>query len=336
MTTHQPSHPAVIVASGRSNFVHTARAAGRQPLKAEQRCQVAVQASSTPSSGCDELLGSASLSPEALPADMQVALQNGELPAGILSRYLELQSTWLGPLTQLRGFRERLLADPNFHVKVGIEVGIGICTKSSAEFGKRGELFWVELDFVLANVIMALIADFMLVWLPAPTVAFRPRDDGTKNALIRFFDSCPDNAFQRVPEGHAPYSIGQRAGAVGRNGLKLLAVGFAASLLGVGITNCLISARQVLDPSFVPLNPPQDVLKTSAAYASYMALSSNLRYQLIAGVVEQRGIERIFENNPRVTNVLSFVTRTGNTFLGSWWWIDYVRLLGFQKIAKGH
>lgn len=42
------------------------------------------------------------------------------------------------------------------------------------------------------------------------------------------------------------------------------------------------------------------------------------RYQLIAGVVEQRGIERIFENNPRITNALSFVARTGNTFLGSW------------------
>ncbi len=45
------------------------------------------------------------------------------------------------------------------------------------------------------------------------------------------------------------------------------------------------------------------------------------RYQLIAGVVEQRGIERLFENNPRVTNALSFVARTSNTFLGSWWWI---------------
>lgn len=43
------------------------------------------------------------------------------------------------------------------------------------------------------------------------------------------------------------------------------------------------------------------------------------RYQLIAGVIEQRGIERIFENNPRITNALSFVARTGNTFLGSWW-----------------
>lgn len=30
-----------------------------------------------------------------------------------------------------------------------------------------------ELDFVLANVMMALIADFMLVWLPAPTLSYK-------------------------------------------------------------------------------------------------------------------------------------------------------------------
>ena len=30
-----------------------------------------------------------------------------------------------------------------------------------------------ELDFVLANVLMALVADFMLVWLPAPTLSYR-------------------------------------------------------------------------------------------------------------------------------------------------------------------
>lgn len=40
-------------------------------------------------------------------------------------------------------------------------------------------------------------------------------------------------------------------------GTKLFGVGFCASLLGVGITNGLMLARQMLDPSFVPLNPPQ-------------------------------------------------------------------------------
>ena len=30
-----------------------------------------------------------------------------------------------------------------------------------------------QLDFVFANVVMAIVADFMLVWLPAPTFSLR-------------------------------------------------------------------------------------------------------------------------------------------------------------------
>lgn len=39
------------------------------------------------------------------------------------------------------GFRERLLADPSFLTKMAIEVGIGICTKCTAEYTKRGNSF---------------------------------------------------------------------------------------------------------------------------------------------------------------------------------------------------
>ena len=52
--------------------------------------------------------------------------------------------------------------------------------------------------------------------------------------------------------------------------------------------------------------------------------------QFIAGIVEERGIEVVFKNNPRLCNLLSFVVRTGNTFAGSMMWIDYLRLLGMQ------
>lgn len=69
----------------------------------------------------------------------------------------------------------------------------------------------------------------------------------------------------------------------------------------------------------------------SAAYGSYMAVSSNLRYQILAGVIEERGIEVVFKNYPLLCNALSFVVRTGNTFLGSLMWVDYIRLLGLQK-----
>lgn len=80
--------------------------------------------------------------------------------------------------------------------------------------------------------------------------------------------------------GAAPFSGAQRFGAILRNGTKLLAVGFGSSLIGVGATQALTFARQALDPNFHSTNPPQNVLNVSAAYASYMAISSNLRYQV--------------------------------------------------------
>ena len=276
---------------------------------------------------------------ESLPPDLAAALAAGTGSSATLARYLALASSWLAPFMNSAGFRERLMADPSFMVKVAIEVGIGICTKSAAEATKRGPAFRDELDFVAANVAMALIADFMLVWLPAPRLAFGKAavaSSGLAGAWAastpaRFLAACPENAFQKVPPGYAPFTLAQRVGAVARNGAKLLGVGFGASLLGVSMTNGLCAARQWLDPAWAPPNAPQDVLTMSAAYASYMAVSSNLRYQVIAGVVEERGIEVLFKGNPAAAAALSFVVRTANTFLGSLMWVDYLRLLGLQK-----
>ena len=43
---------------------------------------------------------------------------------------------------------------------------------------------------------MAIIADFMLVWLPAPTVSLRPPIAIGAGRISKFFYGCPDNAFQ--------------------------------------------------------------------------------------------------------------------------------------------
>mgnify|MGYP001807008317 CR=1 FL=1 len=191
--------------------------------------------------------------------------------------------------------------------------------KITAEYTKRQENFAKEADFVFANTLMAIIADFMLTWLPAPTLSYRwggaggagwmggevgrgrrpgrvcaaftwvwvgmggggigirgamatarrscewpvvllrnlvafgptpptapchpappstplttlrPRATASGNALVNFFASCPDNAFQKVPPGMEPFSLSQRLGAILRNGSKLLGVGFCASLIG--------------------------------------------------------------------------------------------------------
>jgi hypothetical protein len=55
------------------------------------------------------------------------------------------------------------------------------------------------------------------------------------------------------------------------------------------------------------------------------------RYQILAGVIEERGIETLFKGNYKLTTALSFIVRTANTFLGSLLWVDFIRLLGMQK-----
>lgn len=229
------------------------------------------------------------------------------------------------------GFRARLLADPNFLIKVAIELGIGMVMKVTAEYTKRGEKFGEQLDFVFANIVMALVADWMLVWLPAPTFVPGTSAAKAKGGLFSsIFAGCPENAFQLVPSGYAPFTFTQRIGAVVRNGLKLATVGFAASLLGVGVTNVISSARAKFDPSYKALNAPQNVLVMSSAYGGYMASSANLRYQIVAGVLEERGIEALFHNNPSLCAALSFVIRTGNTFVGSLLWVDFLRFFNLQ------
>ncbi|KAL6763976.1 hypothetical protein V8C86DRAFT_1783279 [Haematococcus lacustris] len=270
---------------------------------------------------------------ESFPPDFASALLSNKVTLEILQRYLQLeQNFWAKLVWGIQGFRERLLGDPSFPVKVAIECGIGVVTKVTAESTKRGDSFWPEIDFVGANVVMAIIADFMLTWIPAPTLSYVPRQV-SNNALLTFLSRCPDNAFQRVPAGMEPFTLLQRMGAIARNGGKLLGVGFGASMLGVGITNVLIALRQMMDPGWAPPNKPQDVLATSAAYGVYMSVSSNLRYQLIAGVIEERGIETIFKGQHQLCHVLSFIVRTANTFVGSLLWVDFVRLCGMQKAA---
>jgi hypothetical protein len=49
---------------------------------------------------------------------------------------------------------------------------------------------------------------------------------------------------------------------------------------------------------------------------------------VLAGVVEERGIESLFKGNYQLCAALSLLVRTANTFLGSLLWVDFIRLLG--------
>ncbi|TVU19221.1 hypothetical protein EJB05_35359, partial [Eragrostis curvula] len=267
---------------------------------------------------------------ESLPADLAAAVQAGRVPGEIVRRFADLEASpvfrWL---LQFGGFKERLLADDLFLTKVAFECGIGIFTKTAAEYEKRKDKFMKELDFVICDVVMAIIADFMLVWLPAPTVSLKPSIAGNAGAIAKFFYNCPDNAFQVALAGSS-YSFLQRIGAIVRNGAKLFAVGTSASLVGTGVTNALIKARKAVTEDSAGEVENIPIVETSVAYGVYMAVSSNLRYQILAGVIEQRMLEPLLHRHKVALGALCFAVRTGNTFLGSLLWVDYARWVGVQ------
>ncbi|KAK9125229.1 hypothetical protein Scep_014075 [Stephania cephalantha] len=267
---------------------------------------------------------------ESVPKDLAAAIEAGRIPGSIVERYFELEkSPLLRWLLKFGGFKERLLADDLFLAKVSMECGVGIFTKTAAEYERRRENFMKELDFVIADVVMAIIADFMLVWLPAPTVSLRSPLAVSAGPIAKFFHGCPDNAFQVALAGTS-YSFLQRLGAIVRNGAKLFAVGTSASLVGTGVTNALINARKAVDKSQVGDAEDVPILSTSVAYGVYMAVSSNLRYQVLAGIIEQRMLEPLLHKHKLVLSALCFAFRTGNTFLGSLLWVDYARWVGIQ------
>ncbi|EOA19625.1 hypothetical protein CARUB_v10002952mg [Capsella rubella] len=250
---------------------------------------------------------------DTLPKDLAAAIESGRIPGSVITRFLELQkSAVMRWLMQFAGFRERLLADDLFLAKLAMECGVGIFTKTAAEYERRRENFFNELEVVCADVAMAIIADFMLVYLPAPTVSLRPPLALTAGGISKFFHNCPDNAFQR-------------------NGAKLFAVGTTSSLVGTAITNAFIKARLAVDQTSEGEIETVPIVSTSVAYGVYMAVSSNLRYQVVAGVIEQRLLEPMLHQHKLALSALCFAVRTGNTFLGSLLWVDYARLIGIQK-----
>jgi len=265
---------------------------------------------------------------------LAVAVTEGRVPGAIINRYAELEKSALFRwLLQFGGFKERLLADDLFLAKVAMECGVGIFTKTAAELERRRENFMKEIDFVIADVVMAIVADFMLVWLPAPTVSLRPSLSIQAGWLSKLFYNCPDNAFQVALRGTS-YSFLQRVGAIVRNGAKLFLVGTSASLVGTGATNLLINARKSIGEDYAGDVEDVPIVATSIAYGVYMAVSSNLRYQILAGVIEQRILEPWLHNKKLMLSILSFAARTGNTFVGSLLWVDYARWTGVQKIKE--
>ena len=231
------------------------------------------------------------------------------------------------------GFIERAAYDPQFATKIAIEMVIGFVTQLFAEIAKRGSRSWLEIDFIVADIVMGLTANFFAVYLSAPTGA---SDDtsGHKNLspVEKFFSNCPDNAFQISEK----YTVLQRFGSILKVAPKLFGIGFVAMAVGSCFTHVLSVARTSLSSPasigglqliFSLFHGFADAFKISLAIGVYLAVSTNLRYQFVAGIMEARVIDPLFHilfPSKLLYTVGSFVVRTSNTFVGSAQMIDYL------------
>lgn len=240
----------------------------------------------------------------------------------------------------IQGFKERATYDPQFVTKLSIEMLVGFVTQMIAEVGKRGANSLAEVDFIVADLVMGLSANFAAVYLSAPTGASGAKGnaDGKASATVKsFWDSCPDNAFQKTSEGRT-FSLLQRFGAILKVAPKLFWIGFAAMAVGTGFTSLLSGARAVCANglSSVAVSTSGAIVsalalcKTSIAIGAYLAVSTNLRYQIVAGIMEERVLDPLFLNmypSKFCHGLGSFVVRTTNTFVGSAMMVDFLKWL---------
>ncbi|XP_074334275.1 protein RETICULATA-RELATED 4, chloroplastic-like isoform X3 [Apium graveolens] len=108
---------------------------------------------------------------------------------------------------------------------------------------------------------MAIISDFMLVWLPASTISLRAPVAPNAGRIAKFFHNCPDNAFQIAMSGTS-FTLLQRIGAI---------------VVGTVVTNAVINAWNTVGSTSLEEAENVPVLSTSIGYGVYMAISSNLR-----------------------------------------------------------
>ncbi|GJM88888.1 hypothetical protein PR202_ga05464 [Eleusine coracana subsp. coracana] len=286
------------------------------------------------------VLNDARRRPEALPKDLQKGIDLGVVSPEILQNFFDLEKypAMAELIHRFQGFRERLLADPKFLQRLAIEEAISITTTLLAQYERRKERFFEEIDYVLTDTIRGSVVDFFTVWLPAPTISVLQYADEGSGQRLEFvkglFGSLPDNAFQKNILGQ-DWNLNQRVAAVLIGGLKLASVGFISSI-GAGVSSDLVyAARGMVKPSVnVEAGRKRTpIWKSAAVYSCFLGTSANLRYQVIAGLLEYRLGESLvtYYNQPLLASLLSFVARTANSYWGTQQWVDLARYTGIQK-----
>lgn len=272
-----------------------------------------------------------------LPADLAAAVQAGTLGADALGRYLHLVRPGGNRLlswatTHWAPFRNRILADEAFLFKLAAQEVIGNGTALVGEIAVRGPAIVDELEYVGADVAVGTVVEAAFVWLLAPLTPHARTAAAAAAAgspLRSALSALPASVFEASAPGRV-YSVGQRAASFFWTGGQYGAIGFGAGLAGTALTYGVIQARRALDAGYVPERPQPAVVPNSAAWAAFMAGSSNARFQAVDGVELAVG-RAVGGRHPGVLRVAILGLRTANNLLGGIQFVQWMRWLGLQS-----
>jgi hypothetical protein len=245
---------------------------------------------------------------------------------------LPVPAHWIQDLQ--KGYGRRCQADARFPLKSLTEVVLAAGTQLAAEYDRRGAVRIVpEIDFVVAGVLTAMYGKYASMWKVAPTrhakdaVASRTSAEPHLGTL-----KVPTNAFQPyLLDGVTVPNAKQRLASLVAPMLPLFRAGVAASLVGYGVTAFFIALRSSLVPSYEAATRSVNIVYASLYTGAFMAVVSNLRYQILQGVVEPV-LARVFRKMPILEGLFVFGIRVANGLLGSLLAIAGMRLLGLQQL----
>lgn len=147
------------------------------------------------------------------------------LPPHHQNRYLELEAQGgvLGWFLGVGLFRDRLLMDAQLLEKLGIEMAVGAAAQMVAEWDRRRDKLWQELDFAFADVLTWWVA--RLVWhtidvhsTQSPTNYPPPNQSSLKKQPRR---QLRRRAHRRARRGGGRVLLGGQGGVAAHPGQRL-------------------------------------------------------------------------------------------------------------------
>ena len=231
------------------------------------------------------------------------------------------------------GYQRRCAADPAFPIKSLTEVILAAGTQLAAEYKRRGsDHIITEVDFVVAGVLTAIYGKYASMWKVAATKEGQEKfnDSSSEPKLGKM--KVPTNAFQPyLLDGVTRPTSKQRIGSLLLPIVPLFRAGVAASFCGYGMTAILIVMRSYFVPTYIAATRNVNILYASLYTGGFMAIVSNLRYQILQGVIEPF-VAKVLKRIPLLQAALIFGIRVANGLLGPILAISGMQILGLQKL----